>query len=99
MIKVDLVYFNAGGGHRASALALEAAIARAGLPWEVRLLNLREVLDPADAFGNLTGIDPEDFYNQRLARGWTLGLAQELRLLQALIRWGHSPMSRLVQAH
>lgn len=96
---VDLVYFNAGGGHRASALALEAAIRRCGLPWDVRLVNLREVLDPGDAFGSLTGMDPEDFYNQRLARGWTLGLAQELRLLQALIRWGHAPMSRLIQAH
>lgn len=48
---VELVYFNAGGGHRASALALQAAIARAGLPWTVRLTHLFEVLDPTARCG------------------------------------------------
>ena len=96
---VDLVYFNAGGGHRASALALEAAIQRAGLPWTVRRVNLREVLDPTDSFRRLTGMDPEDVYNKRLARGWTLGLAQELKLLQGMIRWGHSALVRSLQQH
>ncbi|MBS0450605.1 MAG: galactosyldiacylglycerol synthase [Proteobacteria bacterium] len=96
-VVVDLVYFNAGGGHRASALALEAAIARAGLGWQVRLVNLREMLDPKDGFRKLTGMDPEDFYNKRLARGWTVGLAQELKLLQGLIRWGHAPLVRQLQ--
>lgn len=96
---VDLVYFNAGGGHRASALALEAAIERAGLPWTVRRVNLREVLDPKDSFRKLTGMDPEDVYNKRLARGWTLGLAQELKLLQGMIRWGHAPLLRQLQQH
>jgi len=38
---VDLVYFNAGGGHRASALALKTAIEAQGLPLSVRLVNLR----------------------------------------------------------
>lgn len=96
---VDLVYFNAGGGHRASALALEAAIHRGGLPWTVRLVNLREVLDPKDSFRKLTGMDPEDVYNKRLARGWTLGLAQELKLLQGMIRWSHATLVRQMQQH
>lgn len=96
---VDLVYFNAGGGHRASALALQAAIRRQGLPWVVRLVNLREVLDRKDSFRKLTGMDPEDLYNKRLARGWTLGLAQELKLLQAILRWAHAPLVRQLQQH
>lgn len=96
---VDLVYLDAGGGHRASALALRAAIARAGLPWTVRLLNLREVLDPTQKFRRMTGMEPEDYYNKRIARGWTAGLAQELRLLQAMIRWWHGPTVRLLQQH
>lgn len=96
---VDLVYLDAGGGHRASALALRAAIARAGLPWTVRLLNLREVLDPTQKFRRMTGMEPEDYYNRRIARGWTAGLAQELRLLQAMIRWWHGPTVRLLQQH
>lgn len=96
---VDLIYFNAGGGHRASALALEAAIRRSGLPWVVRLVNLRSLLDPRDGFRRLTGMDPEDVYNKRLARGWTAGLSQELKLLQRLIRWSHAPMVRRLQQH
>ena len=96
---VDLVYFDAGGGHRASAIALKAAIARAGLPWTVRLVNLREVLDPAQRFRRMTGMEPEDYYNKRIARGWTVGLAQELKLLQAMIRWWHGPTVRLLQQH
>lgn len=96
---VVLVYFNAGGGHRASALALEAAIHRAGLPWTVRLVNLREVLDPNDGFRKLTGMDPEDVYNKRLARGWTLGLTHELKVLQAVIRWAKPKLVRPLQQH
>lgn len=96
---VALVYLDAGGGHRASALALRAAIARAGLPWTVRLLNLREVLDPTQKFRRMTGMEPEDYYNKRIARGWTAGLAQELKLLQAMIRWWHGPTVRLMQQH
>lgn len=96
---IDLVYFNAGGGHRAAAQALQAAIALQGLPWQVRLLNLVEVLDPQDRFRRVTGMAPEDLYNKRLARGWTLGLAQELKLLQGLIRLGHEAMVRRLARH
>jgi hypothetical protein len=44
-------------------------------------------------------MDPEDVYNKRLARGWTLGLAQELKLLQGMIRWGHAALVRQMQQH
>ena len=57
---VDLIYFNAGGGHRAAALALETAIAQQGHPWQVRRINLMEVLDPAGRFKKVTGMAPED---------------------------------------
>lgn len=97
--KIDLVYFNAGGGHRAAALALEAAITAQGWPWQVRRVNLSEVLDPSERFRRATGIAPEDLYNFRLARGWTLGLAQELRVLQAAIRAVHGPMTRRLTRH
>jgi len=96
---IDLVYFNAGGGHRASALALQASIERLGWPWTVRLVNLFERLDPGDSFRRLTGFAPEAVYNQRLARGWTLGLAQELKLLQAAIRVAHPTLLRRLREH
>lgn len=99
MKTVDLVYFNAGGGHRAAALALQEAIALQQRPWQVRLVNLTEVLDPNGRFRRATGLDPEDLYNKRLARGWTLGMAQELKLLQGVIRMAHGSLLRTLQQH
>jgi UDP-N-acetylglucosamine:LPS N-acetylglucosamine transferase len=96
---IDLVYFNAGGGHRTSALALQAAISAQGRPWQVRLVNLTEALDAKEVFRRVTGVAPEHLYNVRLQRGWTLGLAQELKLLQRMIRLGHAPMLRLLRSH
>jgi UDP-N-acetylglucosamine:LPS N-acetylglucosamine transferase len=99
MKTIDLVYFNAGGGHRAAATALEAVIRAERPGWQPRLVNLVEVLDPKDRFRKFTGIAPEDIYNKRLAKGWTLGLAQELKLLQGMIRLGHTSLVRALQQH
>jgi Monogalactosyldiacylglycerol (MGDG) synthase/Glycosyltransferase family 28 C-terminal domain len=99
MTRVDLVWFNAGGGHRAAAQALEQEILAQGRPWQVRKVNLTEVLDPSALFRRVTGIEPEDLYNKRLASGFTLGLAQELKLLQAMIRMGHATLVQRLQRH
>jgi len=99
MIKVELLYFNAGGGHRSSALALQSVLREQGRPWDVKLINLFEVLDPLGRFQRFTGKAPEDWYNQRLARGWTLGMAQELKVLQSLIRLAHPNLVRRLQRH
>jgi len=96
---VDLVYFNAGGGHRSAALALQDVVREQRRPWDVRLVNLTDVLDPQQRFRKLTGVAPEDLYNKRLARGWTLGLGHELVLLQALIRMSHASLLRPLQQH
>ncbi|MGO9933122.1 MAG: MGDG synthase family glycosyltransferase [Steroidobacteraceae bacterium] len=99
MKTIDLVYINAGGGHRSAAAALETAIRGQGSGWQVRLVNLFEVLDPQDMFRRTTGVKPEHYYNVRLARGWTLGLAQELRILQALIRLSHKSLISQLRRH
>ncbi len=99
MKTIDLVYVNAGGGHRSAATALEMAIREQGKDWRVRLVNLFEVLDPQDVFRRTTGVKPEDYYNVRLARGWTLGLAQELRILQMLIRLSHRSLVGQLRRH
>jgi UDP-N-acetylglucosamine:LPS N-acetylglucosamine transferase len=99
MKAIDLVYINAGGGHRSAAAALEMAIREQARGWDVRLVNLFEVLDPQDMFRRTTGVKPEHYYNVRLARGWTLGLAQELRILQALIRLSHKSLIGQLRRH
>jgi hypothetical protein len=81
-MRVELVYIEAGGGHRASAEALLASLASSHPHWEVRAADLFQILDPDNRFGARLGIRPADLYNKRLSRGWTLGMAQELKLLQ-----------------
>jgi UDP-N-acetylglucosamine:LPS N-acetylglucosamine transferase len=98
--KVELIYFNAGGGHRAAAQALSSVMRADPQAWrEVVLTNLTEVLDPQGLFRRYTGIDPEDIYNKRLASGFTLGLAQELKLLQGGIRLMHASIVQRLRAH
>jgi UDP-N-acetylglucosamine:LPS N-acetylglucosamine transferase len=99
MKTIDLVYFNAGGGHRTAALALQASIRELAMPWQTRLVNLLEIFDPNDAYRNATGFGLEDLYNGRLARGWTIGLAQELKVLQGMIRLAHRPLVRALRRH
>jgi UDP-N-acetylglucosamine:LPS N-acetylglucosamine transferase len=96
---LDVVYFDAGGGHRAAAMALQSALVTQGWSWRVRLVHLFEVLDSQGQFRRLTGFAPEDYYNKRLARGWTLGLAQELKVLQGMIKLGHGVMVKILQQH
>ncbi len=86
MKKIDLIYFDAGGGHRAAALALVEAARRQGLTWDMRLVNLQEVLAPSDIFKRYLGLDTEALYNAMIRRGWTLGTPQLLVALHLLIR-------------
>jgi UDP-N-acetylglucosamine:LPS N-acetylglucosamine transferase len=99
MLHIDLIYFNAGGGHRAAAEALREVMESEGSPWQLRLVNLFELLDPQDLFRRITGMPPEDYYNKRLARGWTFGMTQELKLLQAGIRLAHPRLVQRLTAH
>lgn len=95
--KVELVYFNAGGGHRSAALALQEVIAQKHPDWDVSLVNLFEVIDSESYFQKLTGFAPEDLYNLRLKKGWTRGLATELKVFQAIIRLTHVKLKSKIQ--
>jgi 1,2-diacylglycerol 3-beta-galactosyltransferase len=94
---VDFVFFDAGGGHRSAANALKAVIEQQGRPWEIRLVNLQEILDPLDIFRKYTGIRMQDVYNVMLQKGWTLGSAQGTVLMHGLIRLYHGGQVRLLK--
>jgi len=94
---LDFVFFDAGGGHRSAANALKAVIEQQGRPWEIRLVNLQEILDPLDIFRKYTGIRMQDVYNVLLQKGWTLGSAQMTVLMHGLIRLYHGGQVRLLK--
>lgn len=93
---LDFVYFDAGGGHRSAALALQAVIEAEGYGWNVRLMNLQEVLDSLDIFRKITHIRLQDIYNLILAKGWTLGSTHLLPLMHNIIRIYHPAAVKLL---
>ena len=95
--KVDLIFFDAGGGHRASATALQSMLEQDRRAWDVRMVNLREVLEPIDIIKRIARIRVEDAYNRFLLRyGMTLGTGAMLRGVQMLIRQMHRPSAALL---
>ncbi len=97
--QLDLIYFDAGGGHRASATALMSAATQQNCPWRINLINLRDLLEPADVIRRLTGVRIEDFYNSQLKRGLTIGTGPMLRITQMLIRQLEPEMIKLLTRH
>ncbi|MBV9778810.1 MAG: hypothetical protein JOY62_02450 [Acidobacteriaceae bacterium] len=93
---MDFVYFDAGGGHRNAAIAVRSAIEADQYGWDVRLVNLQEVLDPLDIFRKLTRIRLQEIYNLLLAKGWTLGSRHLLPLMHGVIRIYHRAQVRLL---
>jgi len=96
MGRVEFVYFDAGGGHRAAATALRIVTGQQ-LHWEVHLMNLQELLDSIDPVLRLSGLRLQDLYNWLLKMGWTWGAGMGLRVLQAAIRLYHSSQVRLLE--
>ena len=99
MKRIQLIYFDAGGGHRAAATALKSVIEQQNRPWEATLVNLQELLLPLDVFRKTTGIRLENIYNLMLAKGWTLGAAQGLQFMHAVIRLYHGATVKLLREH
>lgn len=94
--QLHFLFFDAGGGHRAAATALQQVIASQNRPWDVHLIDLQDVLDELDIFRKLTGLRLEEIYNHLLAKGWTLGSAQLLPLMHGIIRIYHRAQVRVL---
>ena len=95
--KLDFVFFDAGGGHRAAANALGRVLEQQRRPFEVRMVNLQEMLDSIDVFRRLTGFRLQDLYNLMLKKGWTLGSPQLTAGMHAVIRLFHRQQVRLLE--
>jgi UDP-N-acetylglucosamine:LPS N-acetylglucosamine transferase len=99
MKRIEFVFFDAGGGHRAAAAALEMSIRGKNYSWQIRVTNLQELLDELDFLKKYTGLRMQDFYNRMLRNGWTLGSEQLMKVLQRVIRAYHGPTVRRLEAH
>jgi hypothetical protein len=99
MKTLELVFFDAGGGHRSAANALREVAQREHRPWNTRLMNLQELLDELDIFRKLTGYRLQDLYNLMLRRGWTLGSPTLMKFMHGIIRLYHPQQVRLLERH
>lgn len=82
---IDIVYFDAGSGHRTTANALKYQL-ELDKKWNVSLVNLRDILDSIDPVKKWLGFEIENFYNGYINTGWTIGSGPMLRILQSAIR-------------
>jgi UDP-N-acetylglucosamine:LPS N-acetylglucosamine transferase len=99
MQRVEFCFFDAGGGHRAAATALQMSIQAQERSWEVRLLNIQELLDELDILKRYAGIRIEDYYNWMLRSGWTLGSVYLMKVLQFAIWSRHAATVRVLERH
>jgi len=96
MKKIHVIFHDSGGGHRNAAVALDTVARQQQRPWRVELIQFQDLADQMDVLRKLTGIRIQEQYNVLLRNGWTLGITQLLRVLQATIRVFHRPMVRLL---
>lgn len=99
MKTIELIYCDAGGGHRSAANALCDIAQRERRPWQVRQTNLLDLFGELDVWRKLTGISGEDGYNGMLRRGWTLGSPLMLRVFHSVIRRSHRSQVALLERH
>jgi 1,2-diacylglycerol 3-beta-galactosyltransferase len=96
MRKLDFVFFDAGGGHRAAANALRHVMEQQERRCDIRMVNLQELLDTLDVFRKVTGLRLEDVYNTMLRKGWTLGSPQLTAGMHLVIRLFHKQQVRML---
>ena len=99
MRDLTIVFHDAGGGHRNAAGALKTVLEDQYFPWNVRLLNLQELLQPIDFVKKATGLRIQDGYNLLLRKGWTRLTPQLLVVLRRTIQLHHARIVRILQQH
>jgi 1,2-diacylglycerol 3-beta-galactosyltransferase len=97
--RVDLIYIDSGGGHRAAANALSEVIGGLALDWELRSVSVQDLLASIDVVRKATGIQFQDVYNIMLRQGWTAGSAQMTPVAHLAIRLMHAAQVRVLEAY
>jgi 1,2-diacylglycerol 3-beta-galactosyltransferase len=98
MRKLELIFLDAGGGHRGAADALSAVINRQGRFWQVRMSNLQDVLESRDVCRTTPGVRLHDIYDLMLEKGWTNGSSQLAAAVRMLMRLTHTTQVKLLES-
>lgn len=96
MPKIHLLFFDAGGGHRSAATALQASAGASHPDWQIESVNIGKLLEPLDFFHKYVGIAGEDIYNKILQHGLTLGAVGMLRATQNIVRLNRRGIRKLM---
>jgi hypothetical protein len=97
--ELEIVFFDAGSGHRSAANALAESIGASYANWNVRRVNLQTLLRSTDPLYKVTGVRSETVYNTAIRRGWTKGSKQLLRTIQKGIRLNTAPMKTVLRRY
>lgn len=99
MTKIDLIFFDAGGGHRSTATALYKVIEKQQPSWQPRLVNIQEIenIEHSDILYKLTGTRGTDIYNLMLQKGWTLLFPLLQNLAKSNLRQNYSQLIALLE--
>jgi hypothetical protein len=99
MHSLTIVFHDAGGGHRSAAGALKTILGAQYEPWNVKLLNLQELLEPIDFVHRTTGLRMQDGYNLILRKGWTRLTPPLLAVFQRTVQLHHSRIVRILRKY
>jgi Glycosyltransferase family 28 C-terminal domain/Monogalactosyldiacylglycerol (MGDG) synthase len=97
--RVDLIYIDSGGGHRAAANALSEVIRGRQPDWDLRMVSMQDLLSSIDVVRKTTGIPFQDIYNIMLRHGWTAVAGQVTPLAHLIIRLRHAAEVRVLESY
>jgi 1,2-diacylglycerol 3-beta-galactosyltransferase len=97
--RIDFIYVDSGGGHRAAANALLEVAQRQERPWDMRMLCIQDLLNEIDFVRKSTGIEFQEIYNIILRRGWTAITPPLVPIAHSLIKMSHAAQVRVLEKH
>jgi|GEM_PF-2511460 UDP-N-acetylglucosamine:LPS N-acetylglucosamine transferase len=96
--KIFIMITDAGGGHRGTANSLKAAIEKARLPWDVRIINVYKEVWQSIEFGqrflHIAGEDVYNFVLEHSLTSWAPTLRKTARLI---VKLQHRPAEALTR--
>ena len=95
--RLDFIYVDSGGGHRAATNALLDVARQQERPWETRMLCIQDLLEEIDFVRKSTGIEFQEIYNIILRRGWTAIAPPLVPIAHGLIKMSHTAQVRVLE--